>query len=1121
MIKGMNWRAPKTDSGGGTLEKSRKYSSTQINIPPDMAKMFTDFARTIPEEDLYKAEADNGRELEPHVTVLFGTHTNSVKKIEDAIKGTGAVTLTLGKTSVFRQPDYDVLKVDVKSEALHALHKKIAANVPHTDTQPKYQPHLTIAYLKPGKGAKYEGDKTFDGKVIKTAKAHFSNKDHKKKSILLKGLDAVLGLFRKDQLSLFANKEERAPIQSRSKVKGTTLFGRKADEIQPKIGDVKTENGVRYTFLETTPGKPRWHAPNELPSQKAKVKPEMMTRSEFDAQRAAEGRELIDKWNKAGSKGFPPTNKPAITDIVKRAETVGLLPQFKASLEGGKEFPYHKLIVAEALKEGRPVNPENLKTYPDLAKPSQPEVKSKDELTDAVNKRVAKEQQESEPPKAQEPEADVPTTDDEEAKAEEKSRREYVDVGEKIGGARKDVWAEKLALGEVLSGSDVDLDELEKDPTVAYKVVTKENFMGKASTLIADFQRKGYTANATFLLGRLFQYITPVPEDNPLTRKQYVMAADLLQRTVLKATTVEEVINNVNELNERHGGYFIPTEDAEKLSALETERKQLYEDYHAKDEASTTLFSLQNSKGYEITKLKGKKKAVPQELIDEAERLNKEWQEGLPAWRAAEEKYRAKLREASTIREKWDKAADADPFSERNVINSLGERFINALHYKWGKSAFLDSINEAKKMKPDDWSWATGKEKVTQRVKSVDKMPKWKRDVPEKVERVAPTPARETFKPQDLIDVYGIRGVEYGNWMDEESSKFHTQLAGLALNDLAGVLGIENSTISYGGRLALAFGARGMGAAGWKDSAPAAHYEAQKTVINLTKFAGGGSLAHEWGHFLDNVVARVSNGDKSGRQVYLSSNDGGSEMPVEVSEAFKKLTEAMFDGTRPAGILIRPDKKQEKYSWRGVDEKIGTKPAQELYDEIAIKYDRDEEQRLKMAENYTDPKKVEKEKAKITRKANMDRKAAAEYIATKTNTNIRMVKSGERKTISEYLAVARVMGEYELDPKELFARAFESYIQDKLTEQEMKNSYLVYGTHDRPDEKLYWMNPQENPQYPYILETTKKGEDSLPYFPYPRGEERKKINEAMESFIAALRGTEMLKKALEIMAVAS
>lgn len=95
---------------------------------------------------------------------------------------------------------------------------------------------------------------------------------------------------------------------------------------------------------------------------------------------------------------------------------------------------------------------------------------------------------------------------------------------------------------------------------------------------------------------------------------------------------------------------------------------------------------------------------------------------------------------------------------------------------------------------------------------------------------------------------FGLKNVDYGNWMSNADRDQHLRDAAGALTDLADLLGVQDSAVALGGRLAVGFGARGKGGA-------AAHYEPGGNVINLTKFSGGGSLAHEFGHFLDHVAA--------------------------------------------------------------------------------------------------------------------------------------------------------------------------------------------------------------------------------------------------------------------------
>lgn len=130
-----------------------KFSSTQMNLPEEHADAVRDFAKTIPENEL----AEKGREDEPHVTVKYGLHSTDSTGVRAALTGETPATVHFGKLSVFRTPDADVLKVGVSSPDLHRMNAKIAEGNEHTDTYPQYSPHVTVAYLKPGDGAKYDG----------------------------------------------------------------------------------------------------------------------------------------------------------------------------------------------------------------------------------------------------------------------------------------------------------------------------------------------------------------------------------------------------------------------------------------------------------------------------------------------------------------------------------------------------------------------------------------------------------------------------------------------------------------------------------------------------------------------------------------------------------------------------------------------------------------------------------------------------------------------------------------------------------------------------------------------------------------------------------------------------
>ncbi len=154
-------------------EPDHDYSSVQIAITGKPADILRKLAMAIPDGDL----APDGRELEAHCTVFYGVHFMSPsERLRDALKNFGPVEIKLGKTSLFENPDADVLKVDVESPDLQRLHKLIGRVVPTHETHPKYLPHITIAYVRSGKGKKYAGNSALVGQKLRFDSVEFSGR---------------------------------------------------------------------------------------------------------------------------------------------------------------------------------------------------------------------------------------------------------------------------------------------------------------------------------------------------------------------------------------------------------------------------------------------------------------------------------------------------------------------------------------------------------------------------------------------------------------------------------------------------------------------------------------------------------------------------------------------------------------------------------------------------------------------------------------------------------------------------------------------------------------------------------------------------------------------------------
>lgn len=163
--------------------------------------------------------------------------------------------------------------------------------------------------------------------------------------------------------------------------------------------------------------------------------------------------------------------------------------------------------------------------------------------------------------------------------------------------------------------------------------------------------------------------------------------------------------------------------------------------------------------------------------------------------------------------------------------------------------------------------------------------------------------------PAAFAEAFGFRGVQFGNYVEDARRQEDLNEAYDALMDMAGVLGVPARALSLNGQLGLAFGARGKGG----KNAAAAHYEPGTIVINLTKTAGKGSLAHEWWHALDNYFARRG-GRGDGYMTGSLSDTRHEGVRPEMVEAFKGVMRAIRQ-TALAQRSQELDKRRTKAYW--------------------------------------------------------------------------------------------------------------------------------------------------------------------------------------------------------------
>ena len=163
-------------------------------------------------------------------------------------------------------------------------------------------------------------------------------------------------------------------------------------------------------------------------------------------------------------------------------------------------------------------------------------------------------------------------------------------------------------------------------------------------------------------------------------------------------------------------------------------------------------------------------------------------------------------------------------------------------------------------------------------------------------------PAGTVITPERFSQEFGFRGVQFGNWVEQERRAQDLNNAYDALLDMADIIRIPARAVSLDGTLGLAFGARGK-------ANELAHYERGHVVINLNKKNGAGSLGHEWWHALDNYFSR-----QDGQNEMTSENPkANSALRPEMKEAYQGVLKAITDTFYNRSVNL--DKLRSKPYW--------------------------------------------------------------------------------------------------------------------------------------------------------------------------------------------------------------
>lgn len=165
-------------------KKARNLEYGCVMLYPTSIPNWNKHVSIIDKEDIYDNDThDYGLEKEPHITVLYGIHIDETdpKDIKEVMETFEPQEITIDEISIFSNDwnDYDVVKYNVPAPPeLRGYNKLLKNKFPFTSDFPKYNPHITIGYVKKDAGKKYVGKvKSFK---VKFDKAVYSYKEFKK-----------------------------------------------------------------------------------------------------------------------------------------------------------------------------------------------------------------------------------------------------------------------------------------------------------------------------------------------------------------------------------------------------------------------------------------------------------------------------------------------------------------------------------------------------------------------------------------------------------------------------------------------------------------------------------------------------------------------------------------------------------------------------------------------------------------------------------------------------------------------------------------------------------------------------------------------------------------------------
>ena len=458
----------------------------------------------------------------------------------------------------------------------------------------------------------------------------------------------------------------------------------------------------------------------------------------------------------------------------------------------------------------------------------------------------------------------------------QQASKEFKDVG-RVAMTKKELSAYKYI-------NISTLNDLEKDAVMARDRVKKDAVWIPYDVNLE--RESGVSSGAAYLKVKIRESVPTRPKDTEFSRGVYVLFLGILQEKFVEFKRVEQFktfFDNLRSADEETMySYIIP-----KYRELDADKKVLVKD---KIKSMYRISSIYGARRLFDDIVKDTFGARFENMIKRySDAATQIWSEAYSFEPISEEEsklaiemQKERLQNFIIVNEK--SKTDYQSLSKAELVMAMNNKWtlnsFSKAEYKKDIELFRDwvlgyydrsiknqtqrsqEIIEGLKPKGNDWSWFDTKgekkegdaprKQADRVINSKSPLAYIKRTGGYKI---------EANTPQEIVSKFGFSAVNYGNYVNDEWSKDHTKHFLGAMSDLAEILNIDLKAINELGKLSIAFGAKGR-------AGHLATYFPSTKDINLTKKNGDGSVAHEWGHYFDNVLFDLD--AKKGTPIFMS-----------------------------------------------------------------------------------------------------------------------------------------------------------------------------------------------------------------------------------------------------------